>query len=89
MLMDDGGSNLSRHYLFKQDIQTVADEIGIEIRIANFTPYISKWNPIEHRVFPHITRSLIRVCFDNTSADKRINRKNNDKGGVKNSCLHF
>lgn len=36
MLMDGGGSNSSRHYLFKQDIQAVADEIGIEIRIAHF-----------------------------------------------------
>jgi DDE family transposase len=35
----------------------VADEIGIEIRIAHFPPYTSKLNPIEHHVFP-ITRAL-------------------------------
>ncbi len=48
MLMDGGGSNFSRHYLFKQDIQAVPDEIGIEIRIAHFPRYTSKWNLIEH-----------------------------------------
>ena len=64
MLMDGGGSNSSRHYLFKQDLQAVADEIGIEIRIAHFPPYTSKWNPIEHRVFPHTTRSLQGVVLN-------------------------
>jgi hypothetical protein len=32
--MDGGGSNSSRHYIFKQDLQTLADEIGVEIRIV-------------------------------------------------------
>ena len=50
--------NSSRHYIFKQDLQTLVDEIGIEIRIAHYPPYTSKWNPIEHRVFPHLTHEL-------------------------------
>jgi len=24
----------------------------------HYPPYTSKWNPIEHRVFPHITRAI-------------------------------
>ncbi len=63
MLMDGGGSNSSRHYIFKQDLQALADEIGIEIRVAHYPPYTSKWNPIEHRVFPHITRALQGVIL--------------------------
>jgi hypothetical protein len=35
MLMDGGGSNSSRHYLFKQDLQTLADTLGIPIRVAH------------------------------------------------------
>lgn len=58
MLMDGGGSNSSRHYIFKQDLQALVDELGIDIRVAHYPPYTSKWNPIEHRVFPHITRAL-------------------------------
>lgn len=42
MLMDRGGSNSSRHYIFKQDLQALADEIGIEIRIAHYPPHTSK-----------------------------------------------
>jgi hypothetical protein len=56
MLMDGGGSNSSRHYIFKQDLQVLADEIGVNIRVAHYPPYTSKWNPVEHKAFPHITR---------------------------------
>ncbi len=75
MLMDGGGSNSSRHYLFKQDIQAVADEIGIEIRITHFPPYASKWNPIEHRVFPHITRALQGVVLTTHLLTKELIEK--------------
>lgn len=83
MLMDGGGSNSSRHYLFKQDIQAVADEIGIEIRIAHFPPYTSKWNPIEHRVFPHITRSLQGVILKTHQLTKELIEKTTTKLGLK------
>lgn len=63
VLCDGGGSNSSGHYLFKQDLQILADEIGIEIRIAHYPPYCSKYNPIEHRLFPHITRTCQGVVF--------------------------
>jgi hypothetical protein len=67
VLCDGGGSNSSRQYLFKQDLQCLADEIGIEIRIAHYPPYCSKYNPIEHRLFPHVTRACQGVIF--TSVD--------------------
>lgn len=38
MLMDGSGSNSFRHYIFKQDLQDLADEIGVEIRIAHYPP---------------------------------------------------
>lgn len=82
MLMDGGGSNSSRHYLFKQDLQAVADEIGIEIRVAHFPPYTSKWNPIEHRVFPHITRSLQGVVLTTHQLTKELIEKTTTKSGL-------
>lgn len=54
LLCDGGGSNSSRYYIFKQDLQALVNELGIEIRIAHYPPYTSKYNPIEHRLFPHI-----------------------------------
>ncbi len=34
LLCDGGGSNSSRAYLFKQDLQALVEDLGIEIRIA-------------------------------------------------------
>ena len=67
ILCDSGGSNSCRHYIFKQDLQQLADELGIEIRVAHYPPYCSKYNPIEHRLFPHVTRACQGVVF--TSLD--------------------
>jgi hypothetical protein len=37
--------------------------LGLEIRGAHYPPYCSKHHPIEHRVFPHITRACQGVIF--------------------------
>jgi len=83
MLMDGGGSNSSRHYIFKQDLQILADEIGIEIRIAHYPPHTSKWNPIEHRLFPHITRSLQGMVLTTHQLAKELIEKTTTKSGLK------
>jgi len=83
MLMDGGGSNSSRHYIFKQDLQILAEEIGIEIRIAHYPPYTSKWNPIEHRVFPHITRSLQGVILTSHLLVNELIEKTTTSKGLK------
>jgi len=60
ILCDGGGSNSSRHYIFKEDLQKLSIELGIDISIAHFPPYCSKWNPIEHKFFPHVSNALRR-----------------------------
>jgi hypothetical protein len=65
LLCDGGGSNSSRHYIFKEDLQKLSDKLKIEIRIAHYPPYTSKYNPIEHRLFPHITKACQGVIFKN------------------------
>lgn len=64
LLCDGGGSNSSRQYLFKQDLQRLVNDLNIEIRIAHYPPYTSKYNPIEHRLFPHLTRACQGVIFE-------------------------
>jgi hypothetical protein len=83
MLMDGGGSNSSRHYIFKQDLQALAEEIGIEIRIAHYPPYTSKWNPIEHRVFPHITRAMSGMVLTSHQFMKELIESTTTKAGLK------
>ncbi len=63
LLADGGGSNSSLHYIFKQDLQNLSNEIGVEIRMAHYPPYTSKYNPIEHRLFCHVTRACQGVVF--------------------------
>ena len=48
---------------FKEDLQKLASRLGIEIRVAHYPPYCSKYNPIEHRLFPHLTRACRGVIF--------------------------
>jgi hypothetical protein len=82
MLMDGGGSNSSRHYIFKQDLQALADELGIDIRIAHYPPHTSKWNPIEHKVFPHITRALSGTILTSHELTKELIETTTTKKGL-------
>ena len=52
---DGGGSNGYRHRLWKVELQKLAEEIGIPIRVCHFPPGTSKWNKIEHRLFSFIS----------------------------------
>lgn len=63
LLCDGGGSNNCRHYIFKEDLQRLVNRIGIAIRVAHYPPHCSKYNPIEHRLFPHVTRAWSGVVF--------------------------
>ena len=63
VLGDGGGSNSATQYLFKEDLQGLANQLGLEVRVAHYPPYCSKHNPIEHQVFPHITRACQGVIF--------------------------
>jgi len=62
-LADGGGSNSSRHHVFKESLQHLSNAINLPIRMGHYPPYTSKWNPVEHRVFPHITRSMAGVVL--------------------------
>jgi hypothetical protein len=83
ILCDSGGSNNSRHYIFKQDIQKLANKIGVEIRIAHYPPYTSKYNPIEHRLFPHLTRACQGVIFKSVELVKELMSKTKTTTGLK------
>ncbi len=63
VLCDGGGSNSASRYVFKEELQKLANRLGIEIRVAHYPPYCSKYNPIEHRLFPHVTRACHGVIF--------------------------
>lgn len=83
LLCDGGGSNSSRSYLFKEYLQKLSNELDIEIRIAHYPPYTSKYNPIEHRLFPHITRTCQGVIFDTVETAKNLIATTTTQRGLK------
>ncbi|WP_145049331.1 ISAzo13 family transposase [Lignipirellula cremea] len=64
LLCDCGGSNSYRQYLFKQELKHLAMRLKMTIRVAHYPPGCSKYNPIEHRMFCHVSRSLRGVILD-------------------------
>ena len=42
----------------------MANDPRIEIRIAHYPPDTSKYNPIEHRLFPHVSRACQGMIFE-------------------------
>ena len=82
LLCDSGGSNAAAHYIFKQDLQSLANEIGIEIRVAHYPSYCSKFNPIERRLFPHVTRACQGMLFDTVETVVRLMRKASTATGL-------
>ncbi len=83
VLCDGGGSNNSRYYIFKLELQKLANELGIEIRIAHYPPYCSKYNPIEHRLFPHVTRACQGVIFKSVEIVKELMARTKTKQGLR------
>ena len=64
ILCDAGGANSYRHNIFKIELQKLANKIKVSLNISHYPPYASKWNPIEHRVFPHVTRAMSGVTLN-------------------------
>ena len=85
ILCDGGGSNGSRNSLFKEQVQKLANEIGVKFIVAHYPPYCSKYNPIEHRLFPAVTRSWSGIMLDSAKTAKKLLDKRNThlKSGLK------
>ena len=81
-LCDCGGSNSANQHLFKQDLQRLVDTIGIEIRVAHYPSYCSKYNPIERRFFPHVGRACEGILFDTIDTVVRMMRKTSTSTGL-------
>jgi hypothetical protein len=83
VLCDGGGSNSSSHYIFKEDLQALSNRLGLKIRICHYPPYCSKYNPIEHRVFPHVTRACQGVPLETIETAKHYMEKAETAKGLK------
>jgi len=83
LLCDCGGSNAVNKYIFKHDLQQLAETIGIEIRVAHYPSYCSKYNLIERRFFPHVSRACQGMLFDCMERVVELMRKATTTTGLK------
>jgi hypothetical protein len=83
LLCDGGGSNASNRYVFKYHLERLADRLGLEIRVAHDPPYCSKYNAIEHRLFPHVPRACQGLLLTSLQVAVKAMEKTSTKQGLK------
>ena len=72
ILCDSGGANGWRRHAFKKELQRIASLMGVRIIVSHYPPYSSKWNPIEHRLFPHVHRTMQGVVLTSYQLVKEL-----------------
>jgi Rhodopirellula transposase DDE domain len=82
LLCDGGGSNSCHKHLFKEDLQGVVNDIAVPIRVAHYPAYCSKFNPIERRLFSHVTRACQGVLFDSLHTVLGLMQKTKTQQGL-------
>src|SRR5271166_5295423 len=83
LLCDGGGSNSASTYLFKADLQALVNKLGLPVRVAHYPPYCSKYNPIEHRLFCHLTRACQGVIITGVGLVKQLMEKARTRTGLR------
>jgi len=83
---DCGGSNSARSRLWKVELQKLADEIAMPIKVCHYPPGTSKWNKIEHRLFCHITQNWRAKPLVSRAAVVELIAATTTKTGLKVEC---
>ena len=82
-LLDSGGTSGCRSCLFKDGLQRFADLTGLRVRVAHYPTHCSKYNPIEHRLFPHLARVCQGVLLDSVEMVKSLMLKASTRTGLR------
>jgi hypothetical protein len=83
---DCGGSNSARSRLWKVELQKLADELQMPIKVCHYPPGTSKWNKIEHRLFCHITQNWRAKPLVSRAAVVELIAATTTKTGLKVEC---
>ncbi len=83
VLADCGGSNGYRLHLFKEELCLLAGDLECDIQVAHYPPGCSKYNPIEHRMFCHISRSLQGVVLKTIQVARQFISRTSTSHGLK------
>lgn len=83
LLCDGGGSNGWRRLSFKEQLQRVVDRTDLTFHVAHYPSGCSKYNPIEHRLFPHVTRKLQGLFLTSLDMFRDLARRATTTGGLR------
>lgn len=65
ILADCGGSNSARARAWKYHLQhQLCDFSGLKVTVCHYPPGASKWNPIEHHLFSHISHNWAGIPLE-------------------------
>lgn len=80
---DCGGSNGYRHYLFKESLHELSRRLHRPIQVAHYPPSCSKYNPIERRMFCHVSRAMQGVVLRSIQVAKDFISHTTTSGGLR------
>ncbi|MDY0223434.1 MAG: ISAzo13 family transposase, partial [Desulfobacterium sp.] len=80
---DGGGSNGYRLRLWKNEIQSLSNELGLKIHVCHFPPGTSKWNKIEHQMFSFMSKNWRGRPLDSLSTIVNLIAGTTTKKGLK------
>jgi hypothetical protein len=86
ILADSGGSNGCRLRMWKAQLQEeLRDACGLDVTLCHYPTECSKWNPIEHRPFSHISLNWagVRSMELHPSSTWRATRKESNYSLIK------
>lgn len=83
ILCDGGGSNNARSYIVKQDLYQLAQRLEINLLIAHYPAYCSKYNPIEHRFFSQLHQAWDGAVFHDLQIPLELAHETYTKTGLR------
>ena len=86
VMADSGGSNGYRRRTWKWELQRLADDTGLPIRVCHFPPGTSKWNKVEHRLFSFISQNWRGEPLTSYETIVKLIAATKTKTGLKVEC---
>ena len=86
LLADCGGSNGYRVPLFRQQLYQLSVHLSRTFRVCHLPPYCSKYNPIDHRLFCHLSRSLQAIQLTSIDVIYQALQQTSTRTGLRVVC---
>jgi Rhodopirellula transposase DDE domain len=82
LLCDGGGANSCLHYIFKYRLAQLSKTLDMNILVAHYPAYCSKYNPIEHRLFSQISHTWSGLPLYNIEFVKELTQMTTTRTGL-------